>query len=260
MLEVIPVLDLKDGAVVHARMGRRDRYRPIETPLSPTAEPIAVGRGLLSIHPFATFYIADLDAIEGKGDNDAALERLRTEFPDLNFWVDNGVADLARARRWLDADLGQLVLGSESQKDGGVVRALCQDERVILSLDYRGDRFVGPAAVLSDVDAWPERVIVMTLARVGSALGPDRDRLAAIKALAPEKLVYAAGGVRDADDLAALARDKVAGALVASCLHNGKLTGAQIAQLCADNSTPATHEQARASSAQALLESNGRSK
>ena len=41
----------------------------------------------------------------------------------------------------------------------------------------------------------------------------------------------AAGGVRDANDLALLARAGVSGALVATSLHNGKLTGAQIARL-----------------------------
>jgi len=90
---------------------------------------------------------------------------------------------------------------------------------------------VGPAALLSNVEAWPKRVIAMTLARVGSAMGPDLVRLLAIKGSAPEKLVYAAGGIRDAIDLAALARAEIAGALVASCLHNGKLSGAQIARL-----------------------------
>src|SRR5579872_6031882 len=99
-MEVIPVLDLKQGVVVHARLGRRDQYRPIETPLASTSSPVDVARGLLAIHPFETFYIADLDAIEGAGDNDAALTRLKTELPNLVFWVDNGVADLARAISW----------------------------------------------------------------------------------------------------------------------------------------------------------------
>jgi uncharacterized protein related to proFAR isomerase len=36
-MEIIPVIDLKGGLVVRARMGQRDRYRPIETPLSPTS-------------------------------------------------------------------------------------------------------------------------------------------------------------------------------------------------------------------------------
>ena len=231
MVEVIPVLDLKDGAVVHARPGQRSQYRPIETPLSSSSNPVDVTRGLLSVFPFETFYIADLDAIEGRGDNDASLARLRTEFPDVAFWVDNGEADLTRAHCWLDSGLGHLVLGSESQKDDTVVRGLCNDNRVILSLDYRADAFAGPAALSSDPQAWPSRVIAMTLARVGSAMGPDWDRLSTIKVLAGEKRVYAAGGVRNADDLVALASTGIAGALVASCLHNGKLAGAQIASL-----------------------------
>lgn len=230
-MEVIPVLDLKDGVVVHARMGRRSQYRPIETQLSPTSEPVDVARGLLSIYPFQTFYLADLDAIERKGDNNAALTHLKTEFPDLTFWVDNGVADSAHAECWLNAGLGHLVLGSETQQDETLVRRFSRDDRVILSLDHRGDAFVGPAALLSDADVWPSRIVAMTLARVGSAIGPDWDRLSAIRARVREKLVYAAGGVRDVADLEALQRAGIAGALVASSLHNRSLTGAQIARL-----------------------------
>jgi|SRR5579862_3402949 len=230
-MEVIPVLDLKDGIVVHARMGMRSQYGPIKTPLSPTSKPGDVARGLLSVFPFKIFYIADLDAIERKGNNNSALIELRTAFPGLVFWVDNGVADPAGAERWLDADLGHLVLGSETQKDGALIRHLHRDDRVILSLDYRGDAFLGPATLLNDMDSWPAKIIVMTLARVGSATGPDMDRLAAIRASVAGKRIYAAGGVRDADDLAGLTRTGIAGALVATCLHNGGLTGAQIARL-----------------------------
>jgi phosphoribosylformimino-5-aminoimidazole carboxamide ribotide isomerase len=65
-VEIIPVVDLKGGVVVRARMGRREEYRPIETPLAPTSDPVDVARGLLSVHPFATLYVADLDAIAGR--------------------------------------------------------------------------------------------------------------------------------------------------------------------------------------------------
>ena len=229
-MEVIPVIDLKDGTVVRARMGRRAQYRPIETPLAATSHPIDVARGLLSLYPFETFYIADLDAIQCKGDNDAALRELRSAFPNLTFWVDNGLADLDRARCWLAADLGHLVLGTETQRDDRTVRRLRADDRVILSIDYR-DEFVGPAALLRNADAWPSRVIAMTLTRVGSAMGPDWDRLSAIKAQAAARRVYAAGGVRGADDLVALASAGIAGALVASCLHDGKLSATQIAAM-----------------------------
>jgi phosphoribosylformimino-5-aminoimidazole carboxamide ribotide isomerase len=230
-MEIIPVLDLKDEVVVHARMGQRDQYRPIETPLSSSSQPADVARGLLSIHPFRTFYIADLDAIEGKGTNDGVLKQLKNEFPSLAFWVDNGIADSEHAQQWLGSDLGHLVLGSETQKDGRLTRRCRDNDRVILSLDYRGDAFIGPAAIIDAADSWPKKIIVMTLARVGSAAGPDLQRLMEIRSKAPERQVYAAGGLRDAADLAALAAAGIAGALVATSLHNGTLTGAQIARL-----------------------------
>ena len=62
-MQVIPVLDLIGGLVVRARMGDRDAYRPIETPLSPTPDPVAVAEGLMRLGSFPTLYIADLDAI-----------------------------------------------------------------------------------------------------------------------------------------------------------------------------------------------------
>ena len=229
-MEIIPVLDLMGGSVVHARMGERAHYRPIATPLSPGSDPLDVARGLLRIGAFERCYVADLAAIAGKGDHRAVLRRLRSEL-DLALWVDGGIADLAAARDWLDAGLGHLVLGSETLTDAGLVRRLCGDPRVVLSLDFRGEDFLGPPALLGDPDAWPDRVIVMTLARVGSGAGPDLARIAAVRALAGPRKLYAAGGIRGAADLADLARAGVAGALVASCLHDGTLSGQEIAAL-----------------------------
>jgi HisA/HisF family protein len=230
-MQIIPVLDLKDRVVVRARMGQRDAYRPIETPLSPTSDLVDVARGLLSIYAFKKIYIADLDAIEGRGDNNAALARLGEALPGVELWVDNGIADAGRARDWLGSRTGSLVLGSESQSDSRVIRDLATDPRVVLSLDFRGAAFTGPSALLSEPDGWPRDVIVMTLARVGSGAGPDLARLSEIRARAAQRSIYAAGGVRNAADLAVLNGLGIAGALVATSLHDGRLTGVEIAKL-----------------------------
>jgi len=233
-MEIIPVIDLKGGQVVRARLGQRALYRPIETPLAPTSDPLDVTRGLLTVFPFRALYIADLDAIEGTGNSDAVLARLKAGYPELELWIDNGIADAQAARRFLDAAYGRLVLGSEAQRDTALVASLKHDPSVVLSLDFRGDAFIGPPSLLAQPDVWPARIIVMTLARVGSGAGPDLSRLGEIRARAGDAALYAAGGVRNAGDLAALKHEGIAGALVASSLHAGELTRADLEASCAD--------------------------
>jgi phosphoribosylformimino-5-aminoimidazole carboxamide ribotide isomerase len=230
-MQVVPVIDLKNGIVVRARMGERERYQPIETRLSPSCDVIEVARGLLSVHPFPTLYAADLDAIAGTGDNLGALKRLRAEFADVTLWVDSGIADLDRAEAWLAAGLGHLVLGSETQRDGMLIRRLAANDRVLLSLDFRDQAYLGPSDHLDQAGTWPQTVIVMTLARVGSGTGPDFPRLLDIRKVAGERSVFAAGGIRDVADLLTLKNIGIAGALVASSLHDGALRGDDIARL-----------------------------
>jgi phosphoribosylformimino-5-aminoimidazole carboxamide ribotide isomerase len=105
------------------------------------------------------------------------------------------------------------------------------DEGYVLSLDFKASRFVGPAGLLSTSTFWPRRVIVMTLARVGSGEGPDLDRLSEIVARAQGRAVYAAGGVRNADDLAAIQDTGAAGALIASALHAGTITAGDLIKI-----------------------------
>ena len=63
----------------------------------------------------------------------------------------------------------------------------------------------------------------MTLARVGSGEGPDLARLRQIMAKNAGRQLYAAGGVRDLDDLKGLSDAGAAGVLVASALHDGRI-------------------------------------
>jgi phosphoribosylformimino-5-aminoimidazole carboxamide ribotide isomerase len=230
-VQIIPVIDLQGGTVVRARFGQRHLYRPLETPLAASSDPIAVVRGLLALHPFALLYIADLDAIAGQGSNHSEMRRLRREFPLLQLWVDNGARNQTSVRSMIDEGLGCVVLGSESQTDTSLLRALCNENNVILSLDFRAEHFVGPQAILTHPEIWPKSVIVMTLARVGSDMGPDTDRIATIAAAKDACSVYAAGGIRNKADLILLKQMGVAGALVASALHSGALNSSDLAAI-----------------------------
>ena len=68
----------------------------------------------------------------------------------------------------------------------------------------------------------------MTLARVGSGAGPDLERLSAIRSIAQDREIYAAGGVRDTVDLKALKAAGVSGALIATALHERRIVRADL--------------------------------
>ncbi|MCI0399964.1 MAG: HisA/HisF-related TIM barrel protein [Gammaproteobacteria bacterium] len=220
---IIPVLDLCQGHVVHARAGKRQAYEPVSSFLCPSSNPAAVVVAILTIYPFTTFYIADLDAIEGVADNTNIIEELCAAFPSLTFWIDSGpVVDTEVIRnlggRW------KAVVGSEYQQDLQTLSAHLQRcPPPILSLDFVEDRLQGPKGVLEIPALWPPEIIVVSLNRVGTLQGPDLERLATIKTLAPGKSIYAAGGVRHENDLWALEVIGITGALVATALHSGHI-------------------------------------
>jgi len=71
----------------------------------------------------------------------------------------------------------------------------------------------------------------MDLTRVGADTGPDVGRLKSIVDSADGRAVFAAGGVRNLADLAALASLNAHGALIATALHSGAITQKEIAAL-----------------------------
>ncbi|MGH6927819.1 MAG: HisA/HisF-related TIM barrel protein, partial [Dongiaceae bacterium] len=227
-MDVIPVIDLKAGQVVHAQRGDRDTYRPVQSQICRGSEPLDVVAGILAVFPFRMMYIADLDAIQGHGSNATAIRSIRQNFPSLRLWVDGGLNDPRTCRDWLSQGLGDLVLGSEAQHDSTILGTFADDayRRVILSADYKDGRFLGPVGLLDAQRDWPDRIIVMTLSRVGSGDGPDLEILQHWRAIAPGKQIFAAGGVRGGEDLLELANGGISGVLVATALHERRIGSA----------------------------------
>jgi phosphoribosylformimino-5-aminoimidazole carboxamide ribotide isomerase len=234
MLQVIPVIDLKLGQVVHAKQGQRAIYQPIKSILSSTSDVFSTVKGLLKLYPFRTLYIADIDAISSTGSHFEQIELLSAMYPDVMWWVDNGVHNVdARILYAPQANI-RSVFGSEnlhSLQDYRIV-SNAYTNRQVLSLDKLDNQELGAVEFHTSGLYWPNDVICMTLNRVGSQAGPDRERLQALMQLnlARRKPVniFAAGGVRDLEDLLRLKQLSIAGALVASALHNGEITAQQL--------------------------------
>jgi phosphoribosylformimino-5-aminoimidazole carboxamide ribotide isomerase len=225
---LIPVIDLSAGRVVHARGGERSNYRPLQSQLCRSSQPLQVVAGLLSLHPFTRLYIADLDAITRTGDNTAVISQLHAAFPGLQLWVDTGISirsDLLLHRARCP---GTAVVGSETLADTALLQTSVSGDDTVLSLDFRHGLPLGPTDIPAHPELWPGRVIVMSLDRTGSDRGPDLARLRQLRRDAPHCELFAAGGIRDADDLEQLQDLGVTGALLASALHEGRIDAGQL--------------------------------
>ena len=233
-LQLIPVVDLMGGMVVHAREGRRAEYRPVQSRLCKGADAETVVDALLRLHPFGSLYVADLDAIQRVGTNLDTLQKIRRRFPNLDLWVDSGIADEPGLDAWLGENIGRPVIGSETLLDAEFMlfaRNHCADLSPVLSLDFFGEEFKGPQALLAATGLyWPKRVLAMNLRRVGSDAGPDVVLIESLAAKAPDCAVYAAGGIRSIEDLERVAAGCAAGALIATALHDGRLGSPELSQ------------------------------
>lgn len=229
---VIPALDLKDGAVVQANAGNRADYRPIASPFGAADDPVAIARRLLAVTGSPTLYIADLDAITGTGNHFELVRGIADALPGVTVWIDADFSDVADCAFWLPLG-ATLVIGSESLPAVDNWREIhgAFGESVVLSLDFGTDGSRGPEPLFSDPALWSNRLIAMDLTRVGADTGPDVGRLKSIVDVADGRAVFAAGGVRNLDDLAALASLDAQGVLIATALHSGAVTQNEIAAL-----------------------------
>ncbi|MDP3087803.1 MAG: HisA/HisF-related TIM barrel protein [Methylotenera sp.] len=235
MMEIIPVIDLLNGVVVHAKKGERQHYQPIQSSLTTSSEPLEIVSALIELYPFTQLYIADLNAIQkSEGTyktNYAVIEAIIHQFPFITLWVDAGIRNNTELGIWQTLNI-RLVIGSENFVQISNYCALKHHEQnFILSLDFMPHGYQGPAELLSNAEYWPQDVIVMSLAHVGANLGVNKKLLAEIMSCKKNVNFYSAGGVRDADDLIMLKEMGLQGALVATALHRKQISKEALNQL-----------------------------
>ena len=231
-MRIVPVIDLKGGVVVHARRGARDEYAPLSSPLVEGCEPVSVARALCAACRTRRVYVADLDALAGAPAAEATLTGLAAV---AETWVDAGATTPERAAALERAGAARNVVGTESLgPEAATVGSVPSPPPLVLSVDLRGGRLISrdraldgrgaaAAAALARALAVTE-LLVIDLARVGSGSGPPVDAVAELVAALPDVAIYAGGGVRDDEDLRTLESAGAAGALVATALHEGRIT------------------------------------
>lgn len=232
-MHIIPVIDLLNGVVVHAKQGQRHQYQPIQSALTASCKPLDIVKAFNEIYPFDTLYIADLNAIQRlpgvEDQHRTIIETILDAFPQLAIWIDAGIRQISDLRRWQQSKT-TVIIGTENMPNMNDYKAIQQmlADDFVLSLDFMPSGYQGPSELIQQYQTWPQKVIVMTLNQVGSQSGVDIAKLHQILKQAHQQHIYAAGGVRNVQDLTQLRDMHVHGALVASALHAKQITNVDL--------------------------------
>lgn len=219
-MRILPVLDIMNGLVVQAIAGKRELYRPItESFITHTPDPNEVLRNLFSMG-FREVYIADLDAIMGRGDNYSII--VKASSMGFHVYADIGRRGMERD----DEDNISFVIGTEYILFPSEI--VFQNNRVA-SLDVFGNN-VKYNNMLIPIDIAlremlnrnvnPQKLLLICLDRVGTLSGPNIEVIKIVRNMYRGELIVG-GGIRDENDILMLKREGVDGVLVASALHKG---------------------------------------
>ena len=246
-MRVIPVIDLKSGLVVRGVAGRREEYRPIVSQLTSEPTPQAVAAAFAQRFGFRAVYVADLDAIGGQAPDVCAYQQIAAA--GLSLWIDAGMATAETV--FPSGTPTSIIVGLESLTSDQELRqsiANLGPERIVFSLDLKSGRpitqianwrqrsphEIAAAAIAGGVC----RIIILDLADVGVGRGAGTlDLVRRLRAEHPSLEITAGGGVRGLADLQEMARAGCDAALVASALHDGRITPDEVRWLHGNTST-----------------------
>ncbi len=249
---VIPVLDLMIGQIVLAKAGNRDEYRPVETPLTFSSQPIEVAKAMFNQTSCDWLYLADIDSFAGASPNWGVYNELLNHgfglWIDANWMIDDRfeqIHEKIESPERLEVILSSETLSSLDQFStfGQLIEKGIQP---IFSLDRKSGQTITQPGELSELapielvhEAYKQGVrslIVLDLDSVGTMKGvQSKDDgvvplIREIKSELSDMKITSGGGIREVNDLKSLIDAGCQHALVASAIHQRKLTPDDIMQ------------------------------
>ena len=228
-MQVIPAIDIKDGAVVRLYQGDFAQRTVF------SHEPVETARGWQA-QGAALLHVVDLDGTErGSGRNLPVVAAVAAAL-DIPVQMGGGLRDLAAIEEAVAAGVARVVLGTAALEQPELVAEACAryPGRVVVALDARDGKVMThgwqrqSAVDMFDlarqmVDVGVSRFLYTDVERDGTLSQPNFNATGALAA-AVDAPVIASGGVATLEHLTRLAALGVEGAIVGSALYRGAFT------------------------------------
>jgi phosphoribosylformimino-5-aminoimidazole carboxamide ribotide isomerase len=225
MFRIIFVLDILNGNAVHAVRGERAKYQPVKgSVVCSSSAPLDI---ISAVMP-REVYIADLDYLQHTGNNFEFIGKISEMTKTMVDIGPENMDDVEICARIADT----VITGTETASLDLIAAAAKRfPGRINVSIDLKNgmvltkDRelAMNPGELVKKLNGYDIKdIIILELSKVGTSAGIDVGFLKEIAASSNHN-VLVGGGIRDMDDIHALEKTGVSGALVATALHNGKI-------------------------------------
>ena len=209
-MNIIPAIDIKDGKVVKAKQGDRDRYRPIDKDSGFSSDPFKFIKEMTKIYRPSIFYIADINSLISENHNIDLIKDIAGVNKNIHFWVDiGGKIDQRLAKRNIEP-----ILCSENCLSIKNINYIYKN--YIHSYDYK-NKLLGLDSFKSFDSSYKNKIIFMNISDVGNDKGPDYKY---IRSMSKKSSIqyYVGGGIKSTFDINKLEAMGFSGVLVSSLL------------------------------------------
>jgi phosphoribosylformimino-5-aminoimidazole carboxamide ribotide isomerase len=230
--EVIPSIDVLDGAVVRLAQGRYDDV----TVYDPSPEAAA---RRFSAYPIRRFHVVDLDgARDGVRRNEAAIRGVVAALEGISVQLGGGVRSTADVEAALAMGIDRVIMGTVALREPEVLREAARrfPGRVVLGIDARDGRVaVQGWRDVSEVaaeelaqrfeDAGVAAIVYTDIGRDGMLGGANLDATEALARCVSIPVIVSGGVASLADVAGAASRASagIAGVIVGRALYTGAL-------------------------------------
>ena len=225
MFEIIPVLDLKENTAVTGQSGLRDTYKPLQTIYSHNSDPFEICNSL-RLNNAKRVYIADLDLIEGKGNNINIVKHINFTIPVI---LDAGVKNYETFKFLLDyAD--KIIIATETLESIDELEKIFENfpnERIIISVDIKNNKLYSKNLNLTLKEFHdllkkynPSEIILLDISNVGTGKEFNEEILEIFKDF-KDKLIV--GGGINSENLKKLEKQGFKKALIGTSIHTGEI-------------------------------------